>query len=181
MMLCSHRMAPTRLDAGLEAGYARQDGLVPIEFTPGFSLGAARAGGAGDIVVRARPSLQYFPGLRTVGNGDCGRRGFAERGRAKPSSGWIARCRLPDLRAPAAGGDVGGSRAARFAVAHELSFDQAASACGIDRGVFAAFSVSGPRTPRGLTQAPVSAPPSPTRRSYADPRATIFVRKLRCA
>jgi hypothetical protein len=32
-----------------------------------------------------------------------------------------------------------------------------------------------------LTQAPVSAPPSPTRRSYADPRATIFVRKLRCA
>ena len=167
MMLCGHRVVPMQLDTGLEAGYARKDALVPIEFTRGLSLGAARAGGSSAVVVRTRPSLQPCSGLRSIGNADRIRCGFAGRRRARPSSGRIARSGLPDLRAAAAGGDVGGSRGAGFAVAHELSFDQAASARGIGGGVLAACSVSGPRTPCGLIQAPVSAhclPGSPLRR-----------------
>src|SRR3954451_11341493 len=120
MMLCGHRMAPTRLDVGLGAGDARQDALVPIEFALGLSLGAARAGGAGDIVVRARPSLQSRSGFPIVSNGDRIRCGSTERGRTEPQSRRIARCRLPDLRAPAVGGDVGGFRGAGLAVAREL-------------------------------------------------------------
>lgn len=146
-------MAPIRLDAGLEAEYARQDVLVPIEFALRFSLGAARADGAGDFFIRARAPLQSCYGFPAVCIGDYIRRGLAGRGRA----GRISRCELPNLRAAAAGGDVGAFRSARFAVAHELSFDQAAGPRGIDCGVFAAFSISGPGTPRGLTQAPVSA------------------------
>jgi hypothetical protein len=159
-------MAPSRLDTGSEAGYARQDALVPIESTLGLSLGAAGAGGAGDIVVRARPSQQLCSGLDTVSSGDWIMRGFPGRGRAKPQSGRIARCGLPDLRGHAVGVNVGGFRTARSALAHELSFDQAASARGIGGVVFAACSVSGPRTPRGLTQAPFprSLTSSPLRR-----------------
>jgi len=154
MMLCGHRMAPSRLDTGSEAGYARQDALVPIESTLGLSLGAAVAGGAGDIVVRARPSQQLCSALDTVSSGDW--IGIAGRKRAKPQSGRIARCRLPDLRGHAVGVDVGGFRTARSALAHELSLDQAASVRGTGGVVFAACSISGPRTPRGLThQAPL--------------------------
>jgi hypothetical protein len=57
---------------------------------------------------------------------------------------------LRDLRVNSVGRDFSAFRGAGFAIARELWLDQAASVCGIGVGVFAAFSISGPRSALGL-------------------------------
>jgi cobalt-zinc-cadmium efflux system membrane fusion protein len=61
---------------------------------------------------------------------------------------------LRDLRVDPAGRDFGAFRGAGFAVARAFWLDQAASVRGMDIGVFAAFSISGPRATLGLTSPP---------------------------